>query len=178
MVPAFLAAALVTRLVVQDWSRADRESTRLLPSAFPILPAAVRADLERRGCTIPQPYGAKSPENVIAGAFTRKGDIDWAVLCSIRRISTILIYREGSVHNVDRLERFPDSTFLQVVAYDAGGNPMPGYSRAIGRADAKQSLITPRTSVAPTPRHSTTMGSKIPSWRRGLRSSTGIRAVG
>lgn len=137
MVPAFLAAALVTLLMTQDWSRADRETTRLPPSAFPNLPTAVRADLERRGCAIPQPYGATAPENVIAGAFTRKGDIDWAVLCSIRRVSTILIYREGSVQNVDRLAPSPDSEFLQVVTYDVGRKPVAGYSRAIGAADAK-----------------------------------------
>ena len=104
------------------------------------LPPAVRADRERRGCTVPQPLGVKSPENVIAGAFTRKGDTDWAVLCSIQRVSTILVYRDGSVQNVDRLAVSPDAAFLQVVDYDTHGNPIAGYSRVIGSADAKHIL--------------------------------------
>ena len=132
-----LLSAIVATLMVQDWERADVDTRRLPPSAFPNLPPAIRSDLERRGCVIPQSFGAKVPENVISGAFTRRGDVDWAVLCSIRRVSAILVYREGSIHNVDHLRRSPDSAFLQVVSHDLRGNEVAGYSRSIGAVDAK-----------------------------------------
>ena len=58
---------------------------RLLPvSSFPQLPATVAAQLTRMGCMIPQTFEAHQPENVINGAFKRKGSSDWAALCSER----------------------------------------------------------------------------------------------
>ncbi|MGB6830098.1 MAG: hypothetical protein WBE41_18775, partial [Terracidiphilus sp.] len=38
-------------------------------SSFPALPAGVAAELNRRGCLIPQTYEAHGPENVIHGSF-------------------------------------------------------------------------------------------------------------
>ena len=52
---------------------ADLQVTRLPPSAFPELPKSIRRELERRGCTIPQVWADKKPQNVIKGEFTRKG---------------------------------------------------------------------------------------------------------
>jgi hypothetical protein len=117
----------------QDWARADREIRRLSPSVFPNLPMAVRAELGRRGCLIPQPFTARRPENVIRGHFTSPAQTDWAVLCSIAGVSSILVFRGGSVINVAELQRLPDRTFLQVVA----DNLAIGYSRAIGVANAR-----------------------------------------
>jgi hypothetical protein len=70
---------------------------RLLPPAtFTELPAPIRSDLEKRHCLIPQSYEAKSPENVIHGAFREKGSSDWAALCSQDGTTTLLIYWNGS----------------------------------------------------------------------------------
>lgn len=64
------------------------------PDAFGALPPAVRSDLVDRGCGIPQIHGQVTPENVIRGAFAEPGSEDWAVLCSIGGVSTVLLYWE------------------------------------------------------------------------------------
>ena len=70
---------------------------RLLPPAtFTELPAPVRKDLEKRHCMIPQSYEARSPENVIHGAFREKGPTDWAALCSQNGTTTLLVYWSDS----------------------------------------------------------------------------------
>jgi hypothetical protein len=68
----------------------------LPPSSFTELPAPVLRDLEKRRCMIPQTYEARTPENVIHGAFREKGSTDWAVLCSQNGASTLLVYWSGS----------------------------------------------------------------------------------
>ncbi len=45
----------------------------LPPSSFIDLPAPILKDLESRRCLIPQTYEARTPENVIHGAFREKG---------------------------------------------------------------------------------------------------------
>jgi hypothetical protein len=117
----------------QDWAGADVATTRLRPAAFPDLPVAVRKDLERRGCTVPQSFAAARAENVARGRFTSATGRDWAVLCSVARVSTILVFRGGTVPAVAELGRSPDSNFLQAVD-DHGA---VGYSRAIAVADAR-----------------------------------------
>ena len=56
------------------------------------MPANLVQDLQRRGCTIPQEHFTKEPHNVIRGEFAKPGQTDWAVLCSINRVSSILVY--------------------------------------------------------------------------------------
>ena len=86
---------------------------RLKPREFPQLPVAVRRDLERRGCTIPQFPGKTAPHNVISGSFIAKGSRDWAVLCSVQRVSRILLYRNGGAGRIDSLARHEDSIYVQ-----------------------------------------------------------------
>ncbi len=117
----------------QDWDRADRATLRMAPSAFPDLPAAIRADLEQRGCTIPQPFTAKHPANVIKGRFTSADQVDWAVLCSRRRTSSIFVYRGGTTTTVLELASEPDRQSLQVI----DGDGRIGYARALTVADVK-----------------------------------------
>src|ERR1700753_1613251 len=70
---------------------------RLLPpSSFTELPAPVLKDLERRHCMIPQSFEARTPENVIHGAFRQAGSTDWAVLCSQDGTSMLIVYWGGS----------------------------------------------------------------------------------
>ncbi|HSU33292.1 MAG TPA: hypothetical protein VLJ11_18845 [Bryobacteraceae bacterium] len=63
------------------------------------------------------------------GSFIQAGHIDWAVLCSVNRVSSILIFRNSSSDQVVEIGREADINKLQVV----GGDKI-GYSRAISPA--------------------------------------------
>jgi len=108
----------------------DFRVRRLAPSAFPELPANIRRELERRGCTVPQVSADKKPQNVIKGEFTRKEQTDWAVLCSVNQVSTISVFRNASAKNPSELARKPDVDQLQVTGGDA-----VAYCRAICGVD-------------------------------------------
>jgi hypothetical protein len=86
-----------------EWTKADVETVRLAPARFSGLPSAVEAELNRRQCSIPQPFTAKpgQPENAIRGRFTSSAAADWAVLCSRQRHSTLLVFRGGDVAKID-----------------------------------------------------------------------------
>src|SRR5579863_1304508 len=78
----------------------DGQSTpyliRHLPvNAFPQLPATVQDALTRRGCTIPQTYEARRPENVVNASLERRGSSDWAVLCSVDGTVSLLVFFAG-----------------------------------------------------------------------------------
>ena len=62
------------------------------PAAFPELPANLVQELQRRQCTIPQETFSKKRNNVIKGEFARPGQTDWGVLCSVKGVSTILVF--------------------------------------------------------------------------------------
>jgi hypothetical protein len=100
---------------------------RLKPAEFPELPAAVREDLERRGCLIPQTFAAKHPENVISGKFRDGSGGDWAVLCSRAGFSSVLVFWSGSAQMPDELAESRDMDSIQT--YDRSG--VFGYSRLI-----------------------------------------------
>lgn len=109
-----------------DFQRADIAIVRLSPSKFPQLPPAIRQELTRRGCAIPQVWGGKSAHNVIKGSFIKPDEIDWAVLCSANQTSAILIFRNASPTRVIELAREADINRLQ----GEGGEKI-GYSREI-----------------------------------------------
>lgn len=114
-----------------DWAAAEQAIRRLPPSRFPQLPPGVRKDLETRRCTIPQTYFPGPPHNVVSGAFARRGQRDWAVLCSVAGRSTILVYWAGSITpRPTELAPVDDSHFLQTI-----GDDQIGFSRAIDRVD-------------------------------------------
>ncbi len=70
------------------------EKTRRLPvDRFSELPAGLRALLQVRGCTVPQTYAVKKPHNVIRGEFVAKDEVGWAILCSAKGASSILVFR-------------------------------------------------------------------------------------
>lgn len=117
----------------QRWETADRQVVRLSPTAFPELPKNLLADLQRRGCTIPQLSDIKGRQNAIKGQFAKPGQTDWAVLCSIGRVSSILIFWNASEINPGRIAEIKDIDRLQ----GAGGDKIV-YSRVItpaGKAD-------------------------------------------
>lgn len=125
---------------------ADLKVTRLPPSAFPELPTDIRRELERRGCTVPQVWADKKPHNVIKGELTGKGQNDWAVLCSLNRVSTILIFRNASDREPLELARESDIDKLQGV-----GGEVIGYSRAISPVGRKYILDHHRAYGGPKP---------------------------
>ena len=116
-----------------DWDTADAETVRLAADVFPGLSADVVADLNRRGCVIPQPWLATEPANVVYGRFTVPDRMDAVVLCSRRRVSSILVYRGNSTDDVAELAPVADRGYLQDL-----GRGRIGFSREIGVADAER----------------------------------------
>jgi len=105
---------------------------RLRPAAFPVLPGLVRVELERRGCTMPQDATNPEKHNVIRGQFARRGQFDWAVLCSVKGASSILVFWNGSAKAPASIAPSEDSRWVQSL-----GQGKSGYSRriaAVGRA--------------------------------------------
>ena len=111
-----------------DWDLAESQIQRLQPSELSELPEVLVAELQTRGCTIPQlGYPHPNSNNVIHGEFAEKGQTDWAVLCSKNRFSSILIFWGGSPENPSEIADFQDHIFLQ-----GQGNGQILYSRALG----------------------------------------------
>ena len=134
--PALYAAATVLLLnplfaqlrqdLKREFDEAERLVVRLSPAAFPKLPGNVVREIQRRGCTIPQEAYTKQPHNVIRGEFAKPGQTDWAVLCSVKGVSTILVFWNGSESNPAAIAPMEDRIFLQ----DMGGGKI-GFSRGI-----------------------------------------------
>lgn len=87
--------------------------TRLQPSAVPQLPPAIRADLEKSGCRIPQSYGERKPHNAVRGHFIGTAQRDWAVLCSRNGTSAIFVYQTESPSERFEIAAQPDIKFVQ-----------------------------------------------------------------
>jgi hypothetical protein len=101
------------------WSQVDTSRLLLTPDKYPKLPGEIRDDLVRRGCRIPQASGPdtpwhldRHPNNVISGSFTAAHSRDWAVLCSIRDSSRILVYVDSKAARVDSLAPQGDAGYL------------------------------------------------------------------
>ena len=135
-----------------EWTRADHEMVRVRPARFGALPAPIRSELDRRGCTIPQPFTADTEhlENAIRGRFVSRASADWAVLCSRNRRSAILVFRSGDVSTIDEIGAEDDVTRLQVT-----GPGRIGYSRRISAVRARElrELDRSRDPGLPMPDH-------------------------
>lgn len=119
----------------EAWATADLSVRRLSPDTFGMLPASVRKELIRLGCTIPQTYEQERPHNVISGRFTSSAGTDWAVLCSRARISTILVFQRGQTPPLE-LATAPDRDYLQGNLEGLGGSAIE-FSRLISVATAR-----------------------------------------
>ena len=84
----------------------------LSPADFPSLPAHVKKELDKMGCRIPQAYEAQ-PNNAVQGEFAKKGQKDWALLCSKGGSSRLLIFWGGSAKCPDPGRVAADQDFLQ-----------------------------------------------------------------
>lgn len=129
--PVDFVAVAAQRVPAEAWVKADLSVRRLSPDTFGMLPASIRKELIRLGCTIPQTYEQERPHNVISGRFTSATGTDWAVLCSRARISTILVFRRGQTPHVE-LATSPDKEYLQGLRGSA-----IGFSRLISVASAR-----------------------------------------
>lgn len=109
------------------WRTADEATLRLKPAAFSRLPKNIVSSLQKRNCTVPQTFGNPAPHNVIRGQFARRGQFDWAILCSRNRVSSILIFWNGSTRSVAEIARAADKDYLQTIDENAN----IGFSRAI-----------------------------------------------
>jgi hypothetical protein len=87
---------------------------RHLPvNAFPQLPPAIQAQLNQRGCLVPQTYEAHRPENVVNASLEHRGSSDWAVLCSVNGTVSLLIFFSSSASEPTVLASAPETSRLQ-----------------------------------------------------------------
>lgn len=105
---------------------AAQRVVRLRPAEFKQLPGNLIRELERRNCSIPQEAGSKTRTNVIQGEFQKPGQEDWAVLCSVKGFSSILVFWNGSETSPAEIARAEDRIYSQDVA-----NQEVGFSRII-----------------------------------------------
>jgi hypothetical protein len=114
----------------------DKQVVRLKPNAFKELPRSIVLELAHRRCSIPQATTEPVGHNVISGQFAVRGQIDWAALCSVDGVSSILIFWKGSATNVASIAPRRDKEFIQ--AFDKG---LFGFSRRI-RAVNRDSILS------------------------------------
>ena len=119
---ALSVAAVLTFVTISLAQSSSTQIVRLAPKAFRELPTNLVEELQRRGCTIPQETWSGRRNNVIKGAFAKPGQTDWAVLCSLKGISTILVFWNASEKNPAAIAPVED-----------GGNAQPRGIRAVGR---------------------------------------------
>ena len=96
--PTLLSLTLARSGAGQQQAPAQSEAQvlRLRPSAFKKVPAQVLRKLEAQGCTIPQDtFSATERTNLIHGEFARRGQSDWAALCSRHGVSIIEVFWGG-----------------------------------------------------------------------------------
>jgi hypothetical protein len=109
----FLSAILLTLLWQSQPGLTQAPIRRLPPKAFRQLPPAIVESLEARKCLIPQGGYDKTPHNVIRGSFTGAKQKEWAVLCSHRGSSSILVFQASSAKLVTEIAAAKDDDYLQ-----------------------------------------------------------------
>lgn len=89
-----MCAAMAAALAAgdSDWDEAERRILRIAPAQLRDIPKRIVAELQQRGCTIPQPYGMTRQSNIVKGEFAKPGQTDWAALCSRAGVSTLLVF--------------------------------------------------------------------------------------
>ncbi len=123
---AIALAAQIPGDLQRQFDEAEKRIVRLPPAAFRELPGNIVREMERRGCKVPQEVYTNKPHNVIKGEFARRGQTDWAVLCSVKGVSRILVFWNGSEKNPAALAPMEDRNFLQTI-----DQTNPGFSRGI-----------------------------------------------
>ena len=129
------SALIVGLLGILGACSRDSSPARLEPQRFLTLPPEVLADLERRGCTIPQTWHPGPASNVIAGSFRTAGIVDRAILCSRDGGSAILVYWAGSSEPIQLEAASPDQGYLYEI-----DNGRLGFGRLITTA-AQETIL-------------------------------------
>jgi len=94
------------------WDDADAATIRAKPDQFTNMPDKIVNHLIKIGCTIPQSYGSNRLHNIIWGEFAKKGQKDWAVLCSRDKTSSVLIFWGGEVTCPSEIRMSKDRIWL------------------------------------------------------------------
>jgi hypothetical protein len=145
--PATSQAALISSGQIVIAGRSTKYLIRHLPvSSFPALPAGVQAELNRRGCLIPQTYEAHRPENVVHADFEGRGRTDWAVLCSAQGTVSLLVFFDDSSQPPAVLASAPETERLQL--HDPSG--VLGFNWAIDPASPRQ-VADAQLGLSPRP---------------------------
>lgn len=113
------------------------------------VPSKVIKELKQFGCAIPQ-SGSKykhGPHNIISGGFAKRGQKDWAALCSRNGTSTVLLFWGGNNTCPTELEPIGDSKMIWNL-YDESGEYR--YSRIISAANEKYITAHNSNPDAPT----------------------------
>lgn len=131
-----------------EWTNAEKAIRRLKPEEFIEAPAKFRAELESKKCLIPQPYDHSSGQkaNMITGEFSKKGQKDWAALCSRDGKSSIIIYWGGKSSCSDSIAESTDKGYLQ-----GTGNGI-GYSRQLVPDNVVQPVVRTEEERARMPK--------------------------
>jgi hypothetical protein len=132
-----IALVLLSLASVVNANEVDSVTTvpRLLPGEFAFIPVQVKKTLTELGCTIPQAsYFPKGKSNVISGSFAKRGQIDYAVLCSRNGMSHIQVVWGGQARCESALQVMEDSIFTH---QEDSGNIE--YSRVLG--------VTPQRAI-------------------------------
>jgi len=156
LIPAILLAVNLVQHPIPPsaWQAAGREVRRIPPRDFKQLPPGIVSQLERMNCAIPQRWDHlpdQPLQNVISGEFARKGQRDWAVLCSAAGKSWIQVFWGGPEKCAARVGESDD--FLQEV--EPG---KIGYARQIAAADEKNILHYQKENGGPPPPRITHLG--------------------
>ena len=128
------------------WDSSNQKIVRLRPEIFDSLPDNILKELKERNCTIPQSYTSSDPHNVIQGQFQVKNEMAWAVLCSISKISSILVFWGENMSLVSEIAKSPDKNWLQVI-----GDRKIGYSRQIKSITGDSITVHYQVNEAPKP---------------------------
>src|SRR5216684_2379922 len=118
LVVVSFAGAFATPGILSFAQEPQARIVRLSPSAIRELPANLVKELQRRECTIPQAGYTKKSNNVVKGEFAKPGQKDWAVLCSVKGVSTILVFWNGSEKNPAAIAPMEDRIYIQGVRKD------------------------------------------------------------
>ena len=133
---------------------------RLPVTSFPQIPSPIAATLSQRGCMIPQTWQAHRPENVIHGSFERRGSEDWAVLCSVSGVASLLVFfADAPAAQPIELARWQETARLQ--KHDPTG--VLGFNWGIDAATSAQfhdAFVSQQTPPA-TPDHDSVADSVI-----------------
>lgn len=103
----------------------------LAPDSIPGLPAAVRTELNRRGCLIPQEYENPRPNNIVRGSFGAVGQVDWAARCWRDQRSSILVIWGGRAWCPETIRERSDPISSWMRTHGRGF-----YESALARADS------------------------------------------